>query len=230
MVIGAALLQVVMLRPSAAQTVLPAPGAEPENFAPVPSQPTFMYVRPTPKTRLKNLGLDAIGPYPLAGSALAAGINQSTNTVPEWLQSFAGYSRRFGSDFGVAAIGTTTRYGLSELFREDSLYYRCRCSGFGPRLNHAVLSTFTARRGEDGHTVFSIPSLIAPYAGTMGAVYGWYPERYGAQDAFRMGHYALLALVGSNIVLEFVYAGPHSLFSRVHLNNHRAAPDPGPGH
>ncbi len=137
------------------------------------------------------------------------------------------YGKRFGSDFGIAAISTTTRYGLAEAFREDTLYYRCECKGVFPRLRHAVISTLTARRGQDGHRVFSFPALIAPYAGTMTAVYAWYPSRYGAKDALRMGNYAMLGYVGGNIALEFLYSGPHSLLPRMHLNNTHGAPDPG---
>ena len=59
-------------------------------------------------------------------------------------------------------------------------------------------STLTARRGEDGHRVFSLPALVAPYAGAATAVYGWYPNRFGAKDAFRMGNYSLLAFAGEN--------------------------------
>jgi hypothetical protein len=90
-----------------------------------------------------------------------------------------------------------------------------------------VISTFIARRGEDGHRVFSFPALVAPYAGTMTAVYGWYPDRYNAKDAFRMGNYSLLGYVAGNVALEFLYSGPHSLLHRMHLNNGHGAPDPG---
>ena len=80
-------------------------------------------------------------------------------------------------------------------------------------MSHAVFSTFTARRGDNGHRVFSFPALAAPYAGSMAAVYGWYPNRYGAKDAFRIGSYSLLAYIGENISLEFFYSGPHSLIA-----------------
>ena len=96
-----------------------------------------------------------------------------------------GYGKRFGSNFGILAVSTTTRYALSEAFHEDALYYRCECKGTFRRLSHAVISTFTARRGDDGHRVFSFPALVAPYAGSMTAVYGWYPNRYNAMDGFR---------------------------------------------
>jgi hypothetical protein len=170
------------------------------------------------------------GPYPIVGAVLAAGVNQLSNVSPEWNQGAAGFGKRFGSDLGIAAVGTTTRYALAGAFKEDTLYYRCECRGVLPRLGHAVLSTFTARRGQDGHRIFSFPALVAPYAGSMTAIYGWYPNRFGAKDAFRMGNYSLLGYVYGNIALEFFYSGPHSLRSRMHLNNAHGSPDPGPNH
>ncbi|MFY9854451.1 MAG: hypothetical protein WAK26_11305, partial [Terracidiphilus sp.] len=188
------------------------------------------YVRPTEKTKIVNYAFDSFGPYPIVGAAFGAGINQFSNEPPEWNQGVAGYSRRFGSDYGIAVVATSTRYGLSEAFREDAMYYRCECYGIFPRMRHALVSALTARRGEDGHRVFSIPALVGPYAGTMTATYGWYPGRFDAKDAFREGNYSLLAFAGENVALEFLYSGPHSLLSRMHLNNKHGAPDPGPNH
>ena len=190
-------------------------------------QPDLTYLRPPHATKLRNYLFDAFGPYPVVGAGLAAGINQADNTPPEWGQGAKGYSKRFSSDFGIAAVTTTTRYALSEAFHEDSLYYRCECKGVFRRLSHAVTSTYTARRGDDGHRVFSFPDLVAPYAGTMTAVYGWYPGRYNYKDGFRMGNYTVLGYVGANIALEFLYSGPHSWISRMHLNNTHGAPNPG---
>ncbi|HKB97342.1 MAG TPA: hypothetical protein VKD23_01015 [Terriglobales bacterium] len=191
-----------------------------------PAQPDLTYTRPTAKTRLHNYVFDMIGPYPILGAALSAGINQADKTPPEWKQGAEAYGKRFGSNFGIASVSTTTRYALAAAFREDTLYYRCECKGFFPRLSHAAISTLTARRGDDGHRVFSFPSLVAPYAGTMTAVYGWYPSRYDAKDGFRMGNYALLGYVGGNVALEFLYGGPHSLLSRMHLHHGHGASNP----
>jgi hypothetical protein len=188
------------------------------------------YERPSQRTMASNYLFDAFGPYPIAGAAFAAGINQFTNSPPEWHQGVEGYSKRFGSDFGIAAVGTTTRYGLAEALKQDTLYYRCECRGVFPRLRHAVFSTLTARRDEDGHRVFSIPALVAPYAGSMTAIYGWYPNRFSAMDGFRIGNYSMLAYMGGNVALEFFYSGPHSLLSRMHLNNSHGSPEPGPNH
>ena len=190
--------------------------------------PDRPYSRPTEATKIKNYVFDAFGPYPIVGGAFAAGITQMNNTPPEWKQGVSGYGKRFGSALGIAAVGTTTRYGLSAAFKEDALYYRCECRGVFPRLSHAIISTLTGRRGEDGHRIFSFPALVAPYAGTMTAVYGWYPDRYGPKDAFRMGNYSMLGYIGQNVALEFFYSGPHTWRHRMHLNNGHGSPDQGP--
>jgi hypothetical protein len=187
----------------------------------------LVYTRPAQAAKLRNYLFDAFGPYPVAGAAFAAGVSQAYNAPPEWKQGVQGYSKRFGSDFGIAAISTTTRYGLAQAFREDTLYYRCECKGVFPRLRHAVISTLAARRGEDGHRVFFFPALVAPYAGSLTAVYAWYPGRYNGKDAFRMGNYTMLGYVGGNIGLEFLYSGPRSFLHRMHLNNGHGAPDQG---
>jgi hypothetical protein len=196
-------------------------GSAPTTLTSAP--PDLRYLRPTQKTEFHNYLFDTFGPYPLVGAALAAGINQSQNTPPEWKQGAQGYSKRFASDFGIAGVSTTTRYALAKAFREDTLYYRCECKGLLPRLRHAVISTFTSRRGDDGHRVFSFPAVVAPYAGTMTAIYAWYPGRYEAKDGLRMGNYTLLGNMGGNIALEFLYNGPHSWISRMHLNNGHGA-------
>jgi hypothetical protein len=195
--------------------------------ATTPEQQDLSYTRPTQTTKLRNYAFDAFGPYPIAGAAITAGVNQLGNAPPEWNQGAKGYGRRVGSSYGIAAISVTTRYALARAFDEDTLYYRCDCTGVLLRLRHAVVSTVTARRGLDGHRVFSVSAFVAPYAGTMTAVYGWYPDRFGAKDAFRMGNYNLLLNMLGNASLEFVYGGPHSLLHRMHLNNGHGAADPG---
>jgi hypothetical protein len=224
--ITAALATTPVLARSQSQLTSGDPSATTE----ITNPPSFdlTYARPTERTKLSDYAFDTFGPYPIAVTAVAAGINQWTNSPPEWGQGAEGYGKRFGSDFGIAAIGTTTRYGLAEAFREDTLYYRCECGGLFPRLGYAVISTFTGRHGQDGHRVFSIPALVAPYAGSMTAVYAWYPDRFNAKDGFRMGNYSLLEYMGGNIALEFFYSGPHALVSRMHLNNTHGSPDKGP--
>jgi len=166
--------------------------------------------------KLRSYAFDAFGPYPIALATLFAGLDQAQRNPPEWGQGAGAFGQRFGSNLAIAAVTTTTRYALAEAFREDTVYYRCECKGFFRRFRHAMISTVTARHGEDGHRRLSFPSLVSPYVGTMTAVYGWYPSRYGPKDALRMGNYTLLEFMGENLALEFIYGGPHTLFSHLH--------------
>jgi len=189
-------------------------------------QKRIVYERPTEKRKLENYFFDGYGPYAIAGAAIVAGINQADATPPEWGGGMEAYGKRVGSNYGINMISTTTRYALSEVLHQDTLYYRCQCTGFFPRLGHALVSTLAARHGDEGHYTFSVPALVAPYVGTMVATHTWFPGRYNASDAFRMGNYNLLALAGGNVAIEFLYRGPHSFLSRIHLDNRHAAPEP----
>src|SRR6202041_884184 len=205
--------------------------ATPERSAlPFPSKPVMMdldrkYYHPSEGDKLRNYAFDSFGPYAFLGSAFSAGIAQASTTAhaqnagipPDWGQGWDSYGARFGSDFGINLITQTTRYSLAEAFRQDTIFYRCECTGFLPRLKHTLISSVTARKGEDGHRVFSIPALVAPYAGTEAAALLWYPSRYDAMDGFRMGNYNVLAQVGLNLALEFIYGGPHTLLSHHHV-------------
>lgn len=215
--------------------ILPACGGA-QTLTPSGTSPTFsasttapqsylIYTKPTQATTLRNYLFDTFGPYPIVIAAATAGIDQFDNSPPEWNGGAEGYGKRLGSDFGIQVVSTSTRYALSEALKQDPRYYRCVCKGVFPRLGHAVVSAFTARTGEDGHRVFSVPALVGPYAGSAVAVYAWYPDRYGAKDAFRIGNYSLLEYVGGNIALEFFYASPRSWLSRMHLTSRHGASD-----
>ena len=185
------------------------------------------YVPPPESMKLHNYLFDAFGPYPLTLSAFVAGFHQATRNPPDWREGFAGYGERYASDFGISAINVTARYTLAEALRQDTLYYSCGCKGVGRRLLHAVASTAIARSGEDGHKVFALSGVVAPYIGPLTAVSAWYPRRYSAKDAFRMGNYGLLCYAGGNIGLEFLPRLLHpkdsSRIRRWHLDNRHAA-------
>jgi len=206
-----------MVPPVAGVVTVSAPGIS-ESYGPE-------YMPPTRATKSNNYLQEAFGLYPLGTSAVTAGWEQINNSPPEWRGGIGGYSRRFGSAFGMSAVSITTRYALSAPLHQDTMYYRCSCTGVVARARHALFSAFTARSGDDGHTVFSIPELAAPYAGSFAAVYGWYPDRYGAKDAFRIGNYSLLMYMGGNLSLEFMPMGRHSLLARLHFNNAHGATD-----
>jgi hypothetical protein len=209
-----------------ASTAAPLGGPTTED-AGLPSAPQAKvvgYQRPTEKVKLINYLFDAYGPFPIVGAALIAAIDQADGAPHEWGGGVGGFGRRWGSNYGIGAITTTTRYGLAEILGEDTLYYRCQCTGLLPRFGHALISTVTGRRGDDGHRGFSVPSLVAPYVGEMVAVHAWYPGRYNSEDAFRQANYSLLTYAAGNVVLEFFPSGEHSILSKFHLQNRHSAP------
>ena len=183
------------------------------------------YTPPTKRNTIKAFLADTVGPYPLAMAVFTAAIHQGTDNPPEWHQGAVALSKRFGSNMGITAVGNTTRFGLAALLDEDTSYYRCRCAGVPHRLAHAAFSALMARRKFDGRSVFSVPGLAAPYAATMTATYAWYPARYGAKDAFRMGNYNLLGTVGSNIAFEFIPRKVWKGLGRIHMASRRVADD-----
>ena len=92
--------------------------------------------------RSRNYVFDAFGPYAIIGSAVAAGINQASGdkingtgsgTPPEWGGGTGPYFERFASNYGINITATTARYMFAQVLGEDTIYYRCECSGFSHR-------------------------------------------------------------------------------------------------
>jgi len=194
--------------PTAANATV-RPSSKPLNPSPI-----LIYVPPTEKEKLRFFEFDAFGPYAFGKAVLAGGFQEATKSPPEWGSGWDALGTRVASNFGIQLATTTARYGMAEILREDTAYYRCECKGFFPRASHALISTLAGRHGIDGHTAFSFSGLVAPYAGTMTAL-AWYPDRYGVKDGFRMGNYNFAGQAGGNLALEFIYGGPHTLFSRI---------------
>src|SRR5271154_103386 len=87
------------------------------------------YQKPSGAGNPHNYLYAACGLYSTATAALAGGITQASNTPPEWGQGMAGYGQRVASNYGIEIVTHTARYALAEVFREDTIYYRCGCSG-----------------------------------------------------------------------------------------------------
>lgn len=169
------------------------------------------YVRPDFHKRVHNYFVGTFGPLQMTTLAFGSAISHADNVPPEWGQGWGAYGQRFASDIGSSTVNGTTNFLLGEALREDTKYYPCECRGIWPRVRHALISSVTARAGEDGHAVFSIPAVASPYAGAFSTL-AWYPARYGPEDAFRTGNYDFLDSVGMKIALEFL----HPLFRKLH--------------
>lgn len=118
----ATLIAIPALAPAHSQALAPN-----QDFS-APARQDLLYVRPTQGTMAKDYAFDAYGPYPIAGAAFAAGINQWSNAPPEWGQGTQGFGKRFGSDYAIAAIGTRPVTG----WRKPSGKIRCTTAAIAP--------------------------------------------------------------------------------------------------
>ena len=189
--------------------------AAPSSSVAVQPEPVLVYMRPTEKRKLQLFEFDALGPYAFAKAAFVGGFQQATREPPEWGTGWDAFGVRVASGLGIQLVTTTAHYGMAEILHEDAAYYRCQCEGILPRVRHALFSTVMGRHGEDGHYEFSYSGLVSPYVGTMSAL-AWYPGRFDVRDGFRMGNYNLAGQAVQNLAFEFIYGGPHTLFSHMH--------------
>ena len=98
------------------------------------------------------------------------------------------------------AAEVSVRHGLAALMHRSTDYHYqfCECKGFGPRVQHALLETFTDRRA-DGSRAFSVPRLAGNYAGDLAGL-AWEHDRsvgsvaagatlsFGLSALFNVGH------------------------------------------
>lgn len=144
-----------------------------------------------------------LGAEGMFGAALDAGFAQWRNKPREWEGGIDGYARRWASAYGQSAVGDTTKYAVSRLLHQDPSFQRCQCTGFGPRLAHAVASPFKARNLE-GEWVWS-PAIGASIAAAVVVPAAtWYPTD-GPRAGFGRVGTALLSKVGVRVFREFVH-------------------------
>jgi hypothetical protein len=131
-----------------------------------------------------------------------AGKHPAHGDVPEWGEGADGYAKRYANRYGQYITGTTIRYGLGELLRQDVTYHRCECKGVLPRLSHAMISPLIAHT-QSGRAVPSLPTLVSPLLASEIAVKAWYPARFDTSDALRTSSTVYFTLPLKNIYNEF---------------------------
>ena len=166
--------------PSAELQSAQAPSAPPQEAAPIKA-PNPNY-RPM-KVRERLFLYDLIGPGAFLVTGVQAGVDQGRTlkvpyppdgfvgpgnhpahgAIPEWGEGFDGYAKRYASRYGQNLAGTTIKYGLGELLREDVTYHRCDCTGV-PASHIARLRLFarSPHREWKGRSVIARDCLPIP--------------------------------------------------------------------
>lgn len=162
------------------------------------------YVFPTHQERFNRYLKSTVGPFRLAWTVGAAGIDQWRDHPEEWGQGMKGFGRRYASNLGQNAIQQTVTYGLDEAFGLDTGFRKSARDGFGNRVKDALLQNVTSRT-KSGNRVISVPRFAGAYSGALISRATWYPDRYSYKDGLRAGTANLLTGFGFNLVREFVF-------------------------
>ena len=162
------------------------------------------YVPPDPATRRRRFINSMVGPFSIARTIGTAGISTWRNSPEEWGPTWEGFGRRVASNFGKKAIKQTTKFGLDEVLKVDSHYYRSKDKSVGARVGNALISPVTARN-RSGKRVVGIPNLAGTYTSSIIAREAWYPDRYDWKDGVRSGTISLGFSAAFNLFKEFVW-------------------------
>lgn len=191
------LVLTVALLPVAVAQVSPGPDKLLQLLGPAEPSPLI------PEQRFHEYLLNTVGPIPLIGEALGAGILQRFDSPPEWGQSWNGYAKRFASNLAYNAARQTITYGLSSAFHEDYRYFASSEQSAWRRARHALISTFTARR-RDGIDQFSVAS-VASVVGASGISSVWGPRSWqGAGNIAENAGLTFLSTASFNVIREFL--------------------------
>lgn len=165
---------------------------------------TTPYMRPTKEQRFKRYASDAFGIPAVIGSAFGAGVNQISNSPPEWRRTIGGYGKRFASSYGTNMIRNTISYGLSETFKLDNRFKKSGQKSVGKRLKHVFLGNFTTRT-KNGKRIPDFPHFVGTYGASVIANETWMPDRFSYKDGLRDGTISLGVRFGVNLLREFFF-------------------------
>ncbi|HWB41980.1 MAG TPA: hypothetical protein VG500_12010 [Gemmatimonadales bacterium] len=99
--------------------------------------------------------------------------------VSELRSEDASLGRELAARMGQAAVEVSVHHGMAALMGHSTDYQPCDCKGFGNKLEHALLETFTDRRA-DGSRAIAVPRMAGAYAGRFARL-AWEHDG-GAQD------------------------------------------------
>jgi hypothetical protein len=118
-------------------------------------------IRITPENvRFSNYLRDLAGPRALVG-VVGGGVLQQLRQ-----NDGTGLGDQIAERATQHSVQVSVRHALAALMHRSTDYHYqfCECHGFGPRVAHALVETFTDRRA-DGSRAFSVPRIASTYAG-----------------------------------------------------------------
>ena len=148
---------------------------------------------------------DLIGPGAILGVAAATALDQLRDDPAEWPKNAQGLGHRAATNAASNVVAVSVRHGLAVALGRSTRYQRCECSGFGPRIGHAFVETFTDR-DRAGARMVSIPRLGGAVAGALSQRI-WRPSETTSDTGLRIVG-SLLFSLASNAANEMIHRRP----------------------
>lgn len=127
--------------------------------------------------------------------------DQLNDRPVEWQQGLKGYSQRVGQRFVTFTMQDSVEAGLSAAAGYEPRYVRCKCTGGGPRFNHAFKMNFLTLN-KKGKKVFDWPKFAGAYgAGIVSTT--WVNEYKWSAQGLQAGNSQLYFGVLFNVIREF---------------------------
>ncbi len=142
-------------------------------------------------------------PEPLVYALLHAGYNQAFNSPREWHRDWSGFGYRLGDAEARFLMQQILEQGMAAGLGEDNRYFASGKTGFGPRLEYAITSTFLARRANGSRGISY--SFLGGAAGAALASRPWQPRSTGSLGTAAWTFGAAIGFqMGENVVREFM--------------------------
>jgi hypothetical protein len=93
---------------------------------------------------------DTFGKKAVITTGARAVIGHVTNSPKGWGRGPAAFGKRVASGFATHVVKNSIEYPIAAARHEDLLYHRSTKQGFGPRLQHALVSTVITQKTTTG--------------------------------------------------------------------------------
>lgn len=146
---------------------------------------------------------ETFGKKAVIGTGARAGFGQITNRPKEWGRGPDAFGKRVASGFATHAVKNTIEYPIAAARHEDLRYHRSTKQGFGPRMEHALVSTVVTQKTTTGKkTVAS--GRISGAVGSGLISRAWQPAAaQGVGAGLASGGITLGAHAAGNVAQEF---------------------------
>jgi hypothetical protein len=133
----------------------------------IPNFYVVYFQNPAPLSTKQKFHLawrSTLDPVSLLGTALGAGIQQTTDGTNGWGYDGKGYAQRYGANFADGAVSTFLGGAiLPTIFHQDPRYYWQGSGTKTSRAKHAILSVVICR-GDNGKREFNYSSVLGNFA------------------------------------------------------------------